>query len=113
MSPPTSSKQVEVWVSPQHPEAIVVPAEGLHSSPFGHIPDPDALVLRVREDELLARVEDSTGHIVVVSAARIQLPCLGFCKGWKERQEKCKHKHIKNINLHCRNKNTSIKHLAA
>lgn len=89
-------------MSPQHPEAIVVPAEGLHSGPFGHIPDPDALVLGVGEDELLARVEDGTGHVVVVAAARIQLPCLGFWTvgegdhrrddtGWKERQDKCKH----------------------
>ena len=65
-------------MSPQHPEAIVVPAEGLHSGPLGHIPHADALVLRVGQDELLARVEDGTGHVVVVAAARIQLPCLGF-----------------------------------
>lgn len=71
VSPPTSSKQVEVWVSPQHPETIVVTAEGLHSGPFGHIPNPDALVLRVGQDEFLARVEDGTGHVVVVTAARI------------------------------------------
>lgn len=75
---PTSSKQVEVRVSPQHPEAIVVPAEGLHSGPFGHIPHPDALVLRVGQDELLTRVEDGTGHVVVVTAACIELPRLGF-----------------------------------
>ena len=65
-------------MSPKHPEAIVVTAEGLHSSPFGHIPHPDALVLRVGQDELLTRVEDGTGHIVVVAAACIQFPCFGF-----------------------------------
>lgn len=75
---PTGSKQVEVRVSTEHPEAIVVPAEGLHSGPLGHVPHPDALVLRVGQDELLARVEDGTGHVVVVTAARIQLPRLGF-----------------------------------
>lgn len=80
-SPPTSSKQVEVWVSPQHPEAIVVPTEGLDSGPLGHIPHPNALILRVGQDELLAWVEDGTGHVVVVTTARIQLPCFGF---WKE-----------------------------
>lgn len=56
----------------------MVPTESLHTSPFGHIPHPDALVLRVGQDELLAWVEDGTGHVVVVTAARIQLPCLGF-----------------------------------
>lgn len=65
-------------MSTQNPEAIVVPAEGLHSGSFGHIPHPDALVLRVGQDELLARVEDGTGHVVVVAAACVQLPCLGF-----------------------------------
>lgn len=74
----------------------MVPAEGLHASPLGHIPHPDALVLRVGQDELLAWVEDSTGHVVVVTAASVQLPSLGF---WTKegkyvikcfRQEKCK-----------------------
>ncbi len=78
MLPPTSSKQVEVWVSTKHPEAIMVPSEGLHSGPFGHIPHTDAFVLRVGQDELLARVEDSAGHVVVVTAACVQLPCFGF-----------------------------------
>lgn len=78
MSALTGSKQVEVWVSAQHPETVMVPAEGLHSSPFGHVPHTDALVLGVGQDELLARVEDGTGHVVVVTATRIQLPCLGF-----------------------------------
>lgn len=56
----------------------MVPAEGLHTSPLGHIPHPDALVLRVGQDEFLAWVEDCTGHIVVVTTASIQLPRLGF-----------------------------------
>lgn len=76
--PLTSSEQVEVGVRPQHPEAVVVPAEGLHSGPFGHVPHADALVLGVGQDELLARVEDGTGHVVVVAPARIQLPRLGL-----------------------------------
>lgn len=65
-------------MSPQHPEAIVVSTEGLHTGPFGHIPHPDALVLGVGQNELLARMEDGTGHVVVVTATGIQLPCLGF-----------------------------------
>lgn len=78
VSPPTSSKQVEVRVSPQNPEAIMVPSESLHSRPFGHIPHPDALVLRVRQDEFLPRVEDGTGNIVVMTATCVELPCFGF-----------------------------------
>lgn len=58
----------------------MVPAKGLHPGSFGHIPHPDALVLRVGQDELLPWVEDGAGHIVVVAAACVQLPCLGFCK---------------------------------
>lgn len=65
-------------MSAQHPEAIVVPAEGLDSGPLGHVPHPDALVLRVGQDELLTGVEDSAGHVVVVAAARVQLPGFGF-----------------------------------
>lgn len=76
----TSSKQVEVWVSTQHPEAIMVPPKGLHPSSFGHVPNPNALVLRVGQDELLPWVEDCTGHIVVVATACVQLPSLGFCQ---------------------------------
>ena len=80
----TSCKQVEVRVSPQHPEAIVIPPEGLHSRPFGHVPNTDALVFRVGQDELLAGVEDGTGHVVVVTTARIELPRLGL---WAPREE--------------------------
>lgn len=88
MPPLTGSKQVEVRVSSQHPEAIVVPAEGLHPGPLGHVPHPDALVLRVGQDELLTWVEDGTGHVVVVAAARVQLPGLGF---WKKTSDKLTH----------------------
>lgn len=58
----------------------MVPAKGLHPGSFGHIPNPDAFVLRVGQDELLPWVEDGTGHVVVVAAACVQLPCLGLCK---------------------------------
>lgn len=74
----TCSKQVEVWVGTQHPEAVVITAEGLYSGPFGHVPHPDALVLRVGQNELLAWVEDGTRHVVVVPTACIELPCLGL-----------------------------------
>lgn len=72
----TSSEQVEVGMSSKHPEAVVVPAEGLDACPLGHVPHSDALILRVGQDELLARVEDSAGHVVVVPPTGVQLPRL-------------------------------------
>lgn len=74
----TSSKQVEVWVGTQDPETIMIPPEGLHAGPLGHVPHPDAFVFRVRQDELLTWVEDGTGHVVVVPTACIKLPRLGL-----------------------------------
>lgn len=65
-------------MGPQHPEAIVVAPKGLHPGPLGHVPHTDTLVLGVGQDELLAWVEDGAGHVVVVTAARVQLPRLGF-----------------------------------
>lgn len=44
--------------------------------PLGHIPDSDTLVLRIAEDQLLARMEDGTRHIVVMTTAGVNLPCL-------------------------------------
>lgn len=84
-------------MSPEHPKTIVVPAEGLHASPLGHIPHPDALVLRVRQDELLAWVEDGTGHVVVVTTASIQLPRFGF---WAEEERYV----IRNVFVKCKKK---------
>lgn len=58
----------------------MVPSKGLHPGPFGHIPHPDALILRIGEDKLLSWMEDSTGHIVVVTATCVELPSFGFWK---------------------------------
>lgn len=66
-------------MSSENPEAIMVPPEGLHPSPFGHIPHPDALILRIGKDELLSWMEDGTGHVVVVTATCVELPSFGFC----------------------------------
>lgn len=63
-------------MSSKHPEAVVVPAEGLDAGPLGHVPHSDALILRVGQDELLAWVEDSAGHVVVVPPTGVQLPRL-------------------------------------
>lgn len=76
-------------MGPQHPEPIMIPAKGLNSGPLGHVPHPDTLVLRVGQDELLARMEDCAGDVVVVAAARIELPRLGL---WAERKRETRFK---------------------
>ena len=50
--------------------------ECVEARPLGGVPDPDGLVLRVGEDQVLARVEDHARHVVVVAPARVHLPCL-------------------------------------
>ena len=50
--------------------------ECVQASPLGGVPDPDGLVLRVGEDQVLARVEDHARHVVVVAPARVNLPRL-------------------------------------
>ena len=47
------------------------------SLPFRHVPDADALVFRVTEDEFLARVKQDAGDIVVMPSTRVHLPGLG------------------------------------
>lgn len=42
--------------------------------PLRHIPDTDALVLRVAEDEFLAGVKNGARDVVVMSAAGVYLP---------------------------------------
>lgn len=53
------------------------PPEGVQASPLGHVPDADELVLAVGEDELVSRVEQHAGHVVVVATACVHFPRLG------------------------------------
>ena len=48
----------------------------MEAGPLGGVPDPDGLVLRVGEDQVLPRVEDHARHVVVVAATRVNLPGL-------------------------------------
>lgn len=48
------------------------------SPPLAHVPHPNALVLRVAENQLLPRVEQATGDIVVMASASIHFPSFGF-----------------------------------
>ena len=57
-----------------------VSPESVKARPFGHVPDSDGFVLRVGEDQVLARVEDGAGHVVVVPAAGVHFPGLPLQK---------------------------------
>lgn len=46
--------------------------------PLAHVPDSDAFVLRVAEDEFLSWVEQTAGHVVIVTTAGVHLPRLGI-----------------------------------
>jgi hypothetical protein len=46
-------QQVDLRMGRQDPEAVMFPAEGLNPHPFGHVPHPDALILRVGHDDVL------------------------------------------------------------
>ena len=55
---------------------ILTVPEGVEAGALGGVPDPDGLVLRVGEDEVLPRVEDHARHVVVVATAGVHLPSL-------------------------------------
>ena len=50
--------------------------EGVQTGLIAHVPHPDALVLGVGEDQLLSRMEDGAGHVVVMTSTRVHLPGL-------------------------------------
>lgn len=70
-------EEVECRMSGQDPEAVVFPTEGLNGSSLGHIPHTDRLVLPVRQNELVARVENAGRDVVEVSPAGVDLPSFG------------------------------------
>jgi hypothetical protein len=98
----TSREQVQVRVHAQRPEAVVLSAERLHRRALLEVPDADRLVFTARDNELAGRVEDGTRDVVEVSAARVDLPCLGLAhapephgavvrSGQQERERGMKH----------------------
>ncbi len=50
--------------------------EGVQTCALGHVPHPDGLVLRVGHDQVLTRMENHAGHVVVVPTASVNLPSL-------------------------------------
>ena len=74
-------KEIEGGVAGNHPEPVILPPERVKASPLGHVPDADAFILAVAQDELLSRVEAGAADIVVVAPAGVHLPRLGE-EGW-------------------------------
>ena len=70
--------QVLLWVHRKHPESVVLAPERLNTHALLDVPDADGAVLRVRDDEVVLRVEHDTADVVRVSAQRVHLPRLGL-----------------------------------
>lgn len=51
----SSCQQIDLRVSRQDPEPIVLPSEGLHPCSLAHVPHADALVLRVTDYQVLQK----------------------------------------------------------
>ena len=62
----------------EDPEAVVGAAVRLDAHALLHVPDADAAVLRVGDDEVVLRVEHDAGDVVRVAAQRVHLPRLGL-----------------------------------
>lgn len=60
----------------EYPEPIVLSPEGLHRGALCEVPDTHCLILTARNDELMLGVEECSGHVVEVTSARVDLPCL-------------------------------------
>jgi hypothetical protein len=54
----------------------MLPAEGLYSRSLCQIPDTNSFVFSTRYDEFMLRMEDSTGDIVEMTTAGVDLPGL-------------------------------------
>ena len=72
----SGGKEVEGGVGRHDPEPVVIATERLEGGALGHVPNTDRLVLGVGQDQLLTRVEGHAGHVVVVTAASVDLPSL-------------------------------------
>jgi hypothetical protein len=71
-------EQVDRGVRGEHPEAVVLAAEGLHADALGHVPHAERLVLAVGDDEVGLGVEEHARDVVHVPAERVDLPGLGL-----------------------------------
>mmetsp|Transcript_4767 Transcript_4767/g.19100 ORF Transcript_4767/g.19100 Transcript_4767/m.19100 type:complete len:720 (-) Transcript_4767:150-2309(-) len=65
-------------VGAKDPEAVLLASERLDAEALADVPDPDGSVLRVRQDELVLRMEDDARHVVRVPPHGVHLPRLGL-----------------------------------
>ena len=72
--------QVHGGMGGDDPETVVFAPERVEADALVQVPAPDALVLGVAQDELLAVGECHAWHVVVVAAARVNLPRLFLYK---------------------------------
>ena len=72
----TSSEQAESWMGGHHPETVVLATESVQACSLAQVPHSDALVFRVRQNELLPWVEQHARHVVVMASACINFPAL-------------------------------------
>lgn len=70
----TGSNEALRAVSRKDPVAIVRSQEGLEQRAFVLVPDTNGVILRVRNDVLILRMEDDTTHIVGVTTKSVGLP---------------------------------------
>ena len=74
----TSSEQVDLRVSSDHPESIILALEALNRCALVQIPYTDSLVLADRENQILVWVEQSSRGVLEVTSAGVHLPRLGL-----------------------------------
>ena len=74
----TGSEEVDLWMSGNDPEAVVLALERLDRSAFVQIPDAQSLVLADGENQVLVRVEQTAGSVLEVATASIDFPSLGL-----------------------------------
>mmetsp|Transcript_11249 Transcript_11249/g.32344 ORF Transcript_11249/g.32344 Transcript_11249/m.32344 type:complete len:424 (-) Transcript_11249:228-1499(-) len=72
----TGGEQVLVAVRGQDPEPVPLPAEGLHANALGDVPDSDAAILAVGDDQVVLGVEETARDVVGVPTQRVDLPRL-------------------------------------
>lgn len=69
-------EEVQLGVSREYPEPVVLPPERLYRRALRHIPHADRLVLSTRDDQLVPRMEKRRRNVVKVSATGVDLPRL-------------------------------------
>ena len=73
-----SGEQVNLGVGSNHPESIQVALERLYRSPLVQIPYSNCFVFTNGKDQVLVRMEETSGCVLEMAAAGIDFPCFGI-----------------------------------